>query len=273
MPLPKILKQRKVRAFIYSAILALLLLVHLITVLAVVPEINAIENYPTIKGAHRGDSVLYVENTLDAIEKAVQKPEYEFIEFDIQYTKDKKIILFHDVGLFRMTGRSEHIGNLAYEDLQKITNFEIPQYHEAMNIIGKSKKIDIEIKSQGNFEDDKELIDFIIQDCIDRGILDKIMISSVSADVIKYSKSKYPHIKTGKIYWIHSSALIPLDISTENLYQDIEDMNADYIMLHGSNIHNIDRLIENKPKNVTLVFWYFSNEMYLVQKDKTDVMW
>jgi len=273
MKIPKLFKKRKVRVMIYSAILTLVLLTHLITVLAIVPEINEIEQYPMIKGAHRGDSVLYVENTLDAIEKAIEKPEYEFLEFDIQYTKDKKIIVFHDVGLFRMTGRSDQIGNLTYNELQNLTDFEIPQYHEAMDIIGNSKKISIEIKSQGNFEEDKELIDFVVKDCTERGVLDKIMIISVSADVIKYSKEKYPFIKTGKVYWIHKSALIPLNISTKDLYQDIDEMNADYIMLHGSNIHNMDRLVKNKPEGVTLVFWYFNNEMFIVQKDKTDVMW
>ena len=212
-------------------------------------------------------------HALSEDEYQTKKAEYEFIEFDIQYTKDKKIIVFHDVGLFRMTGRSDQIGNLTYDELQNITNFEIPQYHETMDIIGNSKKTIIEIKSQGNLEDDKELVDFVMKDCTERGILDKIMIISVSADAIKYSKENYPDIKTGKVYWIHKSSLIPLNTSTKDLYQDIEDMNADYIMLHGSNIHNIDRLIENKPENVTLMFWYFNNEMFLVQKDKTDVMW
>jgi len=271
--LPPIIKHKK-KIFLVLTLMKIPLLIYIIFLLTNVPVITAINaEYNTIKGAHRGDSVENFENTLEAIENATENPEYNFVEFDIQYTKDKQIILFHDTSLLRTTGNSESIENLTYNELQELTSFNIPTYKQAMDIIKDKKKINIEIKSQGNFEEDKELLDFAIQDCKQREIIDNIMISSVSKEVVQYSKQKYPKIKTGKIYFIHSSTYLPFDFLTKNLYQDIDEMQADYIMLHGANINNMSDLIEQKPKDVTLSFWYFNNEMYIVQKDKTDGMW
>jgi len=271
--LPSIIKHKK-KIFLVLTLIKIPLLIYIISILVTVPAITAINTeYNTIKGAHRGDSVENFENTLEAIKNATENQEYNFIEFDIQYTKDKQRILFHDISLLRTTGNSESIENLTYNELQELTSFNIPTYKQAMDTIENKKKINIEIKSQGNFEDDKELLDFTIQDCKQRGIINNIMISSVSREVIEYSKQKYPEIKTGKIYWILSSTYLPFDFLTENLYQDINEMQADYIMLHGANINNMSDLIEQKPKDKTLCFWYFNNEMYILQKDNTDGMW
>ena len=50
-------------------------------------------------------------------------------------------------------------------------------------------------------------------------------------------------------------------------------MDADFLMLHGRNIHNIENLTQHKPEDVTVVFWYFDNQMYVLQADENDGMW
>ncbi len=264
-PLETLKKHRK-KVLIISLLTKIPFMIYLFLMLSTVPVIDAVgQEYNFVKGAHRGDSVKHFENTLEAIKSSADNPEYEFIEFDIQYTKDKKILVFHDTALLRTTGRSDKIENLTFNEIQELTYFEVTTYEEVMNVIGNKKKIDIEIKSQGNLEDDKKLLDYIIKDCTERKILDKIIISSVSKDVLIYSKEKYPKIKTGKIYWITSGTYLPFDFLTKEMYKDIEEINADYIMLHASNIHNISDLTKFKPKNKTLVFWYFDNQMYVVE--------
>ena len=54
--------------------------------------------------AHRGFRALYPENTLLSIKKSINK--CDFIEFDIQFTKDSIPILFHDDTLKRTTNAS-----------------------------------------------------------------------------------------------------------------------------------------------------------------------
>lgn len=270
----ELIKKHKKKVLFLSIITKIPLILYIIWMLSTVPTIDAINpDYEIIKGAHRGDSVEYIENTFEALKNATDKDEYEFIEFDIQYTKDRQIVVYHDIALLRMEGISDQIENLTHDELQELSSFPVPTYQEVMDYVGGKKKLDIEIKSQGNFEDDKELIDFVVKDCTDRGILDTIMISSVSKNAIIYSKEKYPDIKTGKIYWIHNSTYLPFDFLTQELYKDLEDMNTDYVFLHGSNIHNMSDLIEQKPNDVTLCFWYFNNQMYIVQIDECDGMW
>ena len=270
--IPSLKKHKKKVLFTLFTLTKIPFIIYLVFTLSTVPAIDAV-SYKTVYGAHRGDSVDYFENTAEAIESAAKDQDYQFIEFDLQYTKDGKIVVFHDNGLLRTTGYSGNISDLTYEEIQNMTNFYVPLYEEVMDLIPEEKKLNIEIKSQGDLEEDKALLDYVVQDITNRGIRENIMISSVSAEVIIYSKQAYPDIKTGKIYWIHKSTYIPLDFLTEDLYEDIETFDADYLMLHGSNIHNMSSLVKHKPEDTTLVFWYFDNQMYLVEIDETDGMW
>ena len=48
---------------------------------------------PHLIAAHRGNRFSYPENTLIAFKNS---PNCDFIEFDIQLTKDKEIVIIHD---------------------------------------------------------------------------------------------------------------------------------------------------------------------------------
>lgn len=259
------------KAALVSTLIKIPALIYIVMLLTTVPAIDAID-YNTISGAHRGDSVEYIENTIEAISSAVECKEYQFIEFDIQYTKDKVIVVHHDLSLLRLQGKTDKIIDLTYDELEETSDYHIPAYDEVMDIIGDCKKINVEIKSAGSTEDDKEIVDYVVKDCAERGILENIMISSISNDAIVYVNEKYPKIKTGKIYWITTSTYIPFDFTTEQLYDEIEEIDADYVMLYGANIHNLDDLIKLKPENKALCFWYFNNEMYVVQTEE-NCMW
>ena len=233
---------------------------------------KAVVEYPCTQGAHRGDSVLYVENTLSAIRSARQDPQYKFIEFDVQYSADKQAVVFHDGSLRRIFGERVKVKDATYEELCQLSENQIPTYEQVMTL-AVGKPLNIEIKSQGNQADDELLIDYIMTDIRNRGIEDQTLISSISADAIKYVKARYPEMPTGQIFWRKASTYLPFDFLTEGLYQEIDDSKADYLMLHVSNQLNIKDLLRFKPKNKTLVFWDFDNTMYLVHKDPTDRLW
>ena len=228
--------------------------------------------YPCTIGAHRGDSVVYVENTLAAIRSARQNPKYKFIEFDVQYSADKQAVVFHDGTLKRIFGQRVKVKETSYEELCLLSNHEIPTYMETMALAA-GKPLNIEIKSQGNQADDEQLIDYIMVDIKERGIENNILISSISSEAIKYVKARYPKMPTGQIFWRRASTYLPFDFLTEGLYQEIDDSKADYLMLHVSNQRNIKDLLRLKPERKTLVFWDFDDTMYLVHKDPTDRLW
>ena len=61
----------------------LILTAYLVFTLIQVPDISAENNLPLILGAHRGNSLDFLENTVPAIKNALEDPNYSFIEFDI----------------------------------------------------------------------------------------------------------------------------------------------------------------------------------------------
>jgi len=228
--------------------------------------------HPCTQGAHRGDSVVYMENTLSAIRSARQNPKYKFIEFDVQYSADKQAVVFHDGSLKRMFGQPDKVKDTLYKELCRLSGNKISTYKQVM-ALAVGKPLNIEIKSQGNQADDEQLIDYIMADIQTRGIENDILISSISANAIKYVKAHYPEMPTGQIFWRKASTYLPFDFLTVGLYREIDKSKADYLMLHVSNQRNIKDLLRLKPERKTLVFWDFDDTMYLVQKDPTDRLW
>lgn len=260
----------KKKMIVFMAIIKVPLLIYLVIILPLVPAIDIVEE-KTVLGAHRGASLDFEENTLEAFEKAVNESEYEFIEFDIQYTQDKKIAVFHQNNIFRVAKKGVNVSDLDYADLDETFEFHIPEYSEVMSLIDDKKPVNIEIKSHGNLEDDKDLVDFVIADCRERGIVNQVMISAISEDVISYIEINYPEIKTGKIFWVVPSTFVGTEYLTNELYNSSE---ADYFLMHGYNIRNYELLKELKPEGKELAFWYFTDEMYLVgEEDNMHVFW
>jgi glycerophosphoryl diester phosphodiesterase len=78
------------------------------------------------------------------------------VEWDIQFTADKQIVVFHDATLTRMCGVDKRVDELTYEQLQKLTlqgsDQHIPLLSEALELLGDAPLV-CEIKSHGAFTD------------------------------------------------------------------------------------------------------------------------
>lgn len=69
--------------------------------------------------AHRGNAAEFPENTLPALESAVQLG-IRHVEFDVQLTSDHVPVVFHDADLARVAGRPESVHDLTWSDLSEI---------------------------------------------------------------------------------------------------------------------------------------------------------
>jgi glycerophosphoryl diester phosphodiesterase len=234
-------------------------------------DVETAYKYPCTRGAHRGSSEDHKENTMAALIAADRDNRFAFIEFDIQYTKDKKIVLFHDTRMLRTFGSLRKVGNTTYPELLTITQGDITTYYRVIPIL--KKRLNIEIKSQGDEKEDEQLVDELMADLRERIRDGDVLISSISEEVVKYVNLKYPEIPTGQIFWLKSSTYLPFDGLTKKLYDDIAESEADYLMLHIANLRNIDDLMALKPKGKTVVFWDFDDKMYVVHKDLSDRVW
>ena len=99
--------------------------------------------------AHRGVHTKGIpENSLSAFENAL-KNNYA-IELDVQFTKDKEVVVFHDENLKRMTNDTRNIEDVNYDELKNLrldnTNEIIPTLEEVLELVDSKVAILIEIK-------------------------------------------------------------------------------------------------------------------------------
>ena len=104
------------------AVLIALAVFALFWLFAIAPRIINKPDWGNMKNfhyAHRGlhDDVL-PENSMGAFKAAVEKG--YGMEFDLQLTKDKKVVVHHDRSLKRVCGVERSIGELTYDELKEI---------------------------------------------------------------------------------------------------------------------------------------------------------
>ncbi|MFH1307742.1 MAG: glycerophosphodiester phosphodiesterase family protein [archaeon] len=234
-----------------------------------VPAITAIQdNY--IQGAHRGSSVDYIENTLEAFEAALTNNKYQYIEFDVTITSDGKLVVIHQNNLLRIPKKFMIISEHTYEEIEEAFDFEVPEYSQVMNLVAGKKPLNIEIKNHGSIEEGIEIADLIIHDCIERGILNQVLISSPCEEVLEYIEAEHPEINTGRVYWITFDSIIPYESSVEKFCQSTV---ADYFIIHGYNIYNYNLIKKCMPKDKGLIIWYFTDEAYIITNDCKGEFW
>jgi len=99
------------------------------------------------RGLHHAGEI--PENSLLAFEKAI---EANFpIEFDVQLTKDKQLIVFHDDDLLRLTGREGLVSNFTWAEIKDLSLFgtqqKIPLLSEVLEFVRGRVPLLIELKS------------------------------------------------------------------------------------------------------------------------------
>ena len=81
-----------------------------------------LENHKFIAFSHRGGSLENNENTISAFQNSIELG-YQYIETDVQSTKDDKLVIFHDNDLKRIANQNINIADINYDDLRNIKIF------------------------------------------------------------------------------------------------------------------------------------------------------
>ncbi|MFM8926743.1 MAG: glycerophosphodiester phosphodiesterase, partial [Rhodoluna sp.] len=103
----------------------------------------------TFACAHRGDSSLYRENTLEAIKSAIDKGA-DVVEIDVHLSSDGEVVVIHDPTLERLWGCAKQVEKLTWSEISTIRTdgYRIPLLREVLELFkGKSSllMIDMEI--------------------------------------------------------------------------------------------------------------------------------
>ncbi len=101
--------------------------------------------------AHRGlhdDNHKVPENSMEAFRRAVENG--YGMELDIQLTKDKIPVVFHDYTLMRMCGKAGKVNEYTYEELQQFplanTEERIPKFEEVLKLVDGRTPLIVELK-------------------------------------------------------------------------------------------------------------------------------
>lgn len=153
--------------------------------------------------AHRGASVRYPENTMSAFVGA-KKLGADWIELDVQQTKDKQIVVSHDTNLKRVTGVDKDIIDMDYSEIKKLDagsffdkkfkNEKIPLLSEVLEYAKNNNiRLNIELKPTGKETDfEKQVVDLIKE----YNFENRCVVTSQIYNVLKNTKNIDKCIKT-----------------------------------------------------------------------------
>ena len=155
--------------------------------------------------AHRGSSVSAPENTMAALEKAVEEMA-DRAEIDVQETADGQIVLCHDTNLKRVAGVNKKVSDLTLEQIKKLDvgswfssqyqGEQIPTLEEVMEYAKGKIDLNIEIKNLGNASDLPEKVMELIGQ---HEMQEQCIITSTNRLYLKRVKAVDPEIRTGYI--------------------------------------------------------------------------
>jgi glycerophosphoryl diester phosphodiesterase len=155
--------------------------------------------------AHRGASHVAPENTMAAFRAALEAGA-DFVELDVQRTRDGAIIVMHDGDFMRMGGDPRKVAQVTAADVARI---DIGSRHDAKfagehppllaDVIALARggmKINIELKYN---VPDPGLAPAVIELLRSENFIDQVVITSLDYRALKQVKSIEPRLKTGHI--------------------------------------------------------------------------
>ncbi len=146
---------------------------------------------------HRGSMLYGYENTLKAFKQAKELGA-EWVEIDIEITKDGVPVLMHDETIDRTTTGSGRVGDMTFKQLRRYTvdgQEKIPSLEEVlMFLYEENMGVDIEVKSKIAF---KPVFDVLGKM---GSKIPEVIISSFWNNYIKEAKKEYPEYQMGYLY-------------------------------------------------------------------------
>ncbi len=148
---------------------------------------------------HRGDRSLAPENTMVAFRAALAEPMIDFIETDVQLSRDGVPMLFHDVDLRRITSARSGIGDLDAKDLARLdvgswygpefASERIPTLEQFLLLLKDSdKKALVELKFIWSGEEIERVVSLIDK----HGLRDRVLLQAFSIETLTNLKEVAP---------------------------------------------------------------------------------
>jgi glycerophosphoryl diester phosphodiesterase len=164
-------------------------------------------NSPMLNIAHRGASGYAPENTFAAFDKAVEM-DADYIEFDVQMSKDKHIVIMHDPKVNRTTNGKGYVKSKTLKELKKLDagswfsreyrGEKIPTFVEVLKKYRGKIGLLVEIKRPSLYPGiEQQIADDIKQHYVGHAPIEQLKIQSFSPASIKRFHNHMPNVDIG----------------------------------------------------------------------------
>ncbi|MCM3722946.1 glycerophosphodiester phosphodiesterase [Solibacillus isronensis] len=157
--------------------------------------------------AHRGATAYAPENTIAAFDLAVDM-KADYIEIDVQRSKDGELVLIHDTTVDRTTDGTGKVGDLTFKQLRSLdagswkgeqfTGEPIPTFEEVLDLYRGKVGILIELKAPELYPGiEEQVAAALIERNLDKPQNEKIIIQSFNFESIKKMDQLLPQVPIG----------------------------------------------------------------------------
>lgn len=157
--------------------------------------------------AHRGATGYAPENTIAAFDKGVEM-KADYIEIDVQRSKDGELVIIHDTTVDRTTDGTGSVKDLTFEQLRNLDagswkgeefkGEKIPTFDEILDTYHGKVGILIELKSPELYPGiEAQVAQELIERNLDKPQNEKIIIQSFNFESMKITNSLLPKVPIG----------------------------------------------------------------------------
>lgn len=217
--------------------------------------------------AHRGASVKYPENTMAAF-KGAKELGADWVELDVQQTKDGYIIVSHDSNFERVTGENLNVWETTLDDIQKLDaglfkgeefkGEKIPLLEDVIKWAKDNKiKLNIELKPTGN---EKEFEKSVIKIINENDFKKDCVLTSLDYEVLKNIKKEDNTIQTVYVMFVAVGDITQLEYANDFSIEasSIDEEMVNYIHNKGKKVYawtidtdeNINKMIDFNVDNI-----------------------
>lgn len=210
--------------------------------------------------SHRGvDNKNAVQNSIEALKLTSQETHPDYVEMDIQETKDHQFVVFHDYNLKALTGIDKKPNQLTLSELIKITVKEngktarivsFDDYYKTAQSL--NQRLLIEIKPTK--DDSPKMLDNFIAKYSDAIEKHGDLVQSLSYDVIEQLKTKAPHLVAG--YIMPFSVVGPPKGKMDFLTIEYTTLNAKFIKSAHAQGKKVFTWTPNDAKTMARMMFY-----------------
>lgn len=218
-----------------------------------------------------------VQNTIPALEDTARyRP--DFVEMDIQETKDRQFVVIHDTNLKELAGIDRRVPDMTLAELQAVTLSEngleakIPAFDEFLTAAKQmDQRLLIEIKT--NPEDSSDLVTIFLEKYAETIKSEHHMIHSLTYNVVQQIKAQEPTIPIG--YVLPFNIVGPPIMDVDFFTMEYSTLNANFVNSAHKDGKKVMAWTVNDEDSMTRMMYYgvdgiITDHVDLLEKTEND---